>query len=278
MSGEAKMTGRSFLRTFGGWFIGVVMFFPIYWMIISSLKPEIDLLTRKPTYFPYTVSLQNFIDVLQRTEFLVYFLNSVIAAVGTVAVTLVVSVLGGYGLTRGRMRGKGVIARILLISYMFSPLMLAIPLYILGRQAGVLNTYPGLILSHLSMSLPFAIWLMWKFFQAIPLSYEEAAWTDGASPLRALIEIVLPMTTPGMAAVAVFAFAISWGDFTMAAILMPDSKMWTVSVGMMTFIDQHTVHWGLVMAGAVLVATPPLLLVYFLQHYLILGLRVSDGA
>lgn len=265
-------------RTIVGWLVGLVMFFPVYWMTISAFKPEIELLTRSPTYVPHRVTVRNFADVLGGTEFGLYFLNSVIVAIGCIVLTLVVSVLGGYGLTRAKIRGKVLIARVLLVSYMFSPLMLAIPLYILGRQLGVLNSYLGLVLSHLSMSLPFAIWLMWKFFQAIPVAYEEAAWTDGASPLRALIDVVLPMTAPGMAAVAVFSFAVSWGDFTMAAILMPDSRMWTVSVGMMTFIDQHSVHWGMIMAGAVLVALPPLLLVYFLQRYLILGLRMSGGA
>lgn len=261
----------------GAWLLGLAIFFPVYWMAVSSLKSEVELMSRDVSYLPRTVTLENFRAVFGATEFLVFFKNSIIAALGCIAITLIVSVLGGYGLTRARMRGKIVIARVLLVSYMFSPLMLAIPLYILGRHAGLLNSYFGLILSHLSMSLPFAIWIMWKFFQAIPISYEESAWTDGASPLRALIDVVLPMAAPGMAAVAVFAFSVSWGDFTMAAILMPDSNKWTVSVGMMTFIDQHSVHWGMIMAGAVLVATPPLLLVYFLQRYLILGLRVSGG-
>ena len=273
MSSPAK-----YLRTMSAWALGLVMFFPVYWMAVSSLKSDVELLARDVSYIPRNPTLENFRAVLGATDFLVFFRNSIIAAVGCIVITLVVSVLGGYGLTRAKMRGKIVIARVLLVSYMFSPLMLAIPLYIIGRHAGILNSYFGLILSHLSMALPFAIWIMWKFFQAIPLSYEEAAWTDGASPLRALVDVVLPMAAPGMAAVAVFAFAVSWGDFTMAAILMPDSHMWTVSVGMMTFIDQHSVHWGMIMAGAVLVATPPLLLVYFLQRYLILGLRVSDGA
>lgn len=273
------MSGRrKYVRTIGAWLLGVIMFFPVYWMTISSLKSDVELMSRDVSYMPRDPTLENFRAVLGASDFLVFFKNSLIAAVGCIVVTLIVSVLGGYGLTRAKMRGKVTIARVLLVSYMFSPIMLAIPLYILGRRVGVLNSYSGLILSHLSMALPFGLWLMWKFFQAIPLSYEEAAWTDGASPLRALFDVVLPMAAPGMAAVAVFAFAVSWGDFTMAAILMPDSHMWTVSVGMMTFIDQHSVHWGMIMAGAVLVATPPLLLVYFLQRYLILGLRVGDGA
>jgi multiple sugar transport system permease protein len=272
------MNRRSYAGVMGAWLVALALFFPVYWMAISSLKSDVDLMSRDLSYIPTAPTLANFDAVLRFTDFVVFFTNSIVAAIGCIVITVVVSVLGGYGLARARMRGKIVIARVLLVSYMFSPLMLAIPLYILGRHVGVLNTYFGLILSHLSMALPFAIWIMWKFFQAIPISYEEAAWTDGASPLRALVDIVLPMAAPGMAAVAVFAFAVSWGDFTMAAILMPDSNMWTVSVGMMTFIDQHSVHWGMIMAGAVLVAAPPLLLVYFLQRYLILGLRVGDGA
>jgi multiple sugar transport system permease protein len=272
------MYKRKYIQVIGAWLVALSMFFPVYWMAISSLKSDVELMSRDLSYVPTAPTLVNFDAVLRSTDFMVFFTNSIIAATGCIIITVVVSALGGYGLARAKMRGKIVIARVLLISYMLSPLMLAIPLYLIGRHLGILNTYFGLILSHLSMALPFAIWIMWKFFQAIPLSYEEAAWTDGASPLRALLDIVLPIAAPGMAAVAVFAFAVSWGDFTMAAILMPDSNMWTVSVGMMTFIDQHSVHWGMIMAGAVLVATPPVLLVYFLQRYLILGLRVGDGA
>ena len=265
-------------RTIVGWTLGIVMFFPVYWMAISSLKSEIELFSRDIRYLPTSVTFDNYAAVLGATEFVAYFINSLIVAAGCIVFTLIAAVLGGYGLTRSRIRGKTLIARVFLVSYMFSPLMVAIPLYILGRDLGLLNSYAGLILSHMSMSLPFGLWLMWKFFLAIPVSYEEAAWTDGASPLRALIDVVLPMAAPGMTAVAVFSFAVSWGDFTMAAILVPDSRMWTVSVGMLTFIDQHSVHWGMIMAGAVFVATPPLLLVFFLQRYLIMGLRISNGA
>ncbi|WP_108660123.1 carbohydrate ABC transporter permease [Acuticoccus kandeliae] len=262
-------------RTIVGWVIGIVMFFPVYWMIISAFKPEVDLMSRVVAYIPERATLANFRGVLFETQFPRYLLNTTIAALGTCLITLVASVLAGYGLARARLRGKVVIARVLLVSYMFSPLMIGIPLYILGRQYGLLNTYPGLILAHVSLTLPFAVWLMWKFFQAIPVNYEHAAWMDGASPGRALIDVVLPMARPGMAAVAVFAFAISWGDFTMASILLTDSRMWTISTGMLTFIDQHSVHWGLIMAGAAIAAIPPLLLVYFLQRYLILGLRLG---
>jgi multiple sugar transport system permease protein len=262
-------------RTAVGWSIGLVMFFPIYWMMISALKPEVDLFTSKVAYVPVRFTLENFRQVLGATAFPEFLFNTTVAALGSCAITLFASVLGGYGLARARMKGKVVVARVLLVSYMFSPLMIGIPLYILARQYGLLNSYLALILSHVSLSLPFAVWLMWKFFQAIPLSFEQAAWMDGASPTRALVDVVLPMARPGMAAVAVFAFAISWGDFTMASILLPDSRMWTISTGMLTFVDQHSVHWGLIMAGAVMVATPPLLLVYFLQRYLILGLRIS---
>ena len=262
-------------RTVVGWLIGLAMFFPVYWMIVSALKPEVDLMSRVVAYVPERWTLENFRNVLLETRFPLFLLNTTIAAAGTCLVTLFASVFAGYGLARARLRGKVVIARLLLVSYMFSPLMIGIPLYILGRQYGLLNTYPGLILAHVSLTLPFAVWLMWKFFQAIPLNYEHAAWMDGASPLRALVDIVLPMARPGMAAVAVFAFALSWGDFTMASILLSDSRMWTISAGMLTFIDQHSVHWGLIMAGATIAAIPPLLLVYFLQRYLILGLRLG---
>jgi multiple sugar transport system permease protein len=137
------------------------------------------------------------------------------------------------------------------------------------------NTYTGLILAHMAISLPLNIWLMWQYFQIVPVSLEEAAWTSGASRLAALRQVCLPSARPGILSVAIFSFALSWNDFTFAFILQTDRKMFTLPVGLASFVEQTGVHWGMVMAAAVLVSVPTFLLVFFLQRYLLSGLRTA---
>ena len=139
---------------------------------------------------------------------------------------------------------------------MFPPMLMAIPLYILFSALQMRNTYTGLILAHMAISLPLNIWLMWQYFQIVPQSLEEAAWVSGASRLRALRQVCLPSARPGILSVAIFSFALSWNDFTFAFILQTDRTMFTLPVGLATFVEQTGVHWGMVMAAAVLVSVP----------------------
>ena len=142
-------------------------------------------------------------------------------------------------------------------------------------QLGPVFVSAFVILAHMAISLPLNIWLMWQYFQIVPLSLEEAAWTSGASRLAALRQVCLPSARPGILSVAIFSFALSWNDFTFAFILQTDRKMFTLPVGLASFVEQTGVHWGMVMAAAVLVSVPTFLLVFFLQRYLLSGLRTA---
>jgi multiple sugar transport system permease protein len=253
----------------------VVVAFPFYWMVLSSFTPR-EVLFRPPYRFVrLDLSLGNYRDLLFATEFLVYLRNSLIAAAGAIALNVVAATLAGYGLTRFAFPAKKGFAFGTLFSYMFPPMLMAIPLYILFSALRMRNTFTGLILAHMAISLPLNIWLMWQYFQIVPLSLEEAAWVSGASRLRALREVCLPSARPGILSVAIFSFALSWNDFTFAFILQTDRAMFTLPVGLATFVEQTAVHWGMVMAAAVLVSAPTFLLVFLLQRYLLTGLRAS---
>ena len=252
-----------------------VVAFPFYWMLLSAFTPR-AVLFRPPYRLVRTyLSLENFRDLLFATEFLVYAKNSLIAAAGAIVLNVVAATLAGYGLTRFAFRGKKTFAFGTLFSYMFPPMLMAIPLYILFSGLQLRNTYVGLILAHMAISLPLNIWIMWQYFQIVPLSLEEAAWVSGASRLRALREVCLPSARPGILSVAIFAFALSWNDFTFAFILQTDRHMFTLPVGLATFVEQTAIHWGMVMASAVLVSVPTFALVFFLQKYLLSGLSMS---
>jgi len=231
--------------------------------------------TRPISYFPDTLTLAHFESIFFESDFVQYYINSLIVAVGVVLLTTVTSTLGGYGLTRLEIPFKRSFARAVLFGYMFPSILLAIPMFIFWQQFGMINSYVGLILAETALSLPFSLWLMWKFFQTVPMSLEESARMAGASRFRAFFEIALPMAKPGMIAVAVFAYAGSWNAYTMPRILMPDSSKWPLTVGVYSFVQQFDVSWGDVMAASALILIPSFLFVLFLQQYLLRGFRAG---
>jgi multiple sugar transport system permease protein len=158
---------------------------------------------------------------------------------------------------------------------MFPPILLAIPMFLLWREIGVMDTYIGLILAETAISLPFSLWLMWKFFQTVPYSLEESAITAGASRFRAFYDVALPMSKPGMIAVAVFSYAVSWNAYTMPKVLMVTETKWPLTIGIHSLTQQQTVYWGQVMAASALVILPAFVFVYFLQKYLLRGFRAG---
>lgn len=249
--------------------------FPFYWMLLTSLTPR-EVLFRPPyRFFRLDLSLENYRDLFFATDFLIYLKNSLIASFGAIILNVFTATLAGYGLTRFDFWAKRKFAQGILFSYMFPPMLMAIPLYIILSALQMRNTYFGLIMAHTSISLPLNIWLMWQYFQIVPISLEEAAWVSGASKFRAMREICIPSAMPGILSVALFAFALSWNDFTFAFILQTDKNMFTLPIGLATFVEQTAIHWGMIMSSAVLVSIPTFIMVFFLQKYLVRGLGVS---
>jgi multiple sugar transport system permease protein len=253
----------------------LVVGFPFYWMLLTSLTPR-EVLFRPPyKFFRLNLSLENFRDLFFATDFLIYLKNSLVAAFGSILLNVFAATLAGYGLTRFDFWAKRKFAQGVLFSYMFPPMLMAIPLYIILSALQMRNSYYGIILAHTSISLPLNIWLMWQYFQIVPISLEEAAWISGASKFRAMREICLPSAMPGILSVALFAFALSWNDFTFAFILQTDKAMFTLPIGLATFVEQTAIHWGMIMSSAVLVSIPTFAMVFFLQKYLVRGLGLS---
>ena len=250
--------------------------FPLFWMTVSSAMPYQELFSRTPRLLPRHPTIQHYVDLLSRTVFPVYFVNSTIVAVLATVGAVSLATLAGYGLTRFRFPGRDLIAQMVLFSYMFPPILLSIPLFVLLKQLGLVNSYAGLSLAHISFALPFAMWLAVIFFQAIPVDLDEAAMVDGASRLGALLRVVLPLAIPGVVANAVFVFVLSWNDYLFSVVLVVDEARKTLPVGVAGFADSTSVEWGLMMAGGVLITLPIMLGFTVVQRYLIQGL--SAGA
>ncbi|SEH15125.1 multiple sugar transport system permease protein [Natronorubrum sediminis] len=253
----------------------VILGFPIYWMAQNAFKTRLGLqegITFFPT--PDIFTVQQF-DVIFNPTVGRYLLNSVIVTIGVVVTVIVVSLIAGYGLARFNYKHKVKTARFLLVGYMFSPIVLAIPLYLIWDTLGLLNRYVGLILALSAMSMPFAVWLMWKYIQTIPASMEESAWVAGAPRWRGFLDVIVPQTKPAMIANSVFAFAIAWGDFTFAYILMPDDSATTFPPGIFRlFHSSWETGWPEFMAVSLLVSLPALLFAFFLQSYLLKGFKI----
>lgn len=252
--------------------LGYILF-PMYWFISSSIRPSV--FSSPEEIIPSTLTLEHYFILWNNTDFSTFLVNSIIVAIGAVIITVVIASLGGYGLARATYRGERTMARSVLLSYMFPPIMLGIPLYMIFFGLDLLNSYIALIIARATVSLAFSLWIMWQFFQTIPLAYEEAAWICGASRLRAMYDVILPMIIPGIATISIFAFAGAWNDFTFATIIMSDPSMWTLPIGLNTFMGRDDVQWGMLLSAGVLVNIPPIILIYYVQDYLIQGFNIE---
>ncbi len=249
---------------------------PLLWMLSSSFMPFDELFGRQLRLLPGAPTVQHYADLLVRTRFPVYFKNSLIVAMLATLGAIVCAILAGYGLTRFRFRGKQAISGAVLLTYMFPPILMAIPLFVMLKQVGLTNSLVGLALAHISFALPLAMWLSTIFFRAIPIELDEAAMIDGASRLTTLWRVILPVAGPGVIAIAVFVFVLSWNDYLFSLVLMVAEANKTLPVGVAGFQEATSVEWGLIMAGGVLITVPVMIGFVLVQRWLIQGL--SAGA
>jgi multiple sugar transport system permease protein len=249
---------------------------PVWIMAVIALQsPAATFAGGNVNLVPSELTLRNFEVLLETTSTVRYVTNSLIVTASSTLLSTAIAVAAGYGLTRFDFRGKRLAARAVLFSYMFSPIVLAIPLYVIFYALGLLNSYFALTLALTAIAAPFTIWLMWQYFQTVPISLEEAAWVRGASRWRTVWDVVLPVARPGYISAAIFAFAVAWNDFTMARVVMSQDEMYTITVGASLFLDRVSIGWGETMAVSLLISIPPFLIALFLQRYLLQGFSVG---
>ncbi len=244
---------------------------PLLWMLSTSLKPPREVLATPPTLIPAAPTLENYARLLGQTAFVRYFVNSVSVAGLTVLLTMAVGAVGAYSLTRFRFPGREGIARLILCTYMFAPIMIVVPIYILARRLGIVDTHTALVLSYSSFCLPFSLWLLRAFFQSIPIELEEAAQVDGAGRPRALAYIVAPLALPGLLATSIFTFTLAWNDYIFTRILIVSDELKTLPVGVQDLFSAAVVDWGLVMAAGMLITIPALAFFMAVQRHLVAG-------
>ncbi|MFZ1058392.1 MAG: carbohydrate ABC transporter permease [Candidatus Rokuibacteriota bacterium] len=271
MTPRARRTvGRGLL------YIGVAVLvvqaaFPFFWMASTSMKPPAEVFAQPPYFIPEAPTWENFWRLFTSTNFLIYFRNSLTVAGLAVLLTMVVGAAGAYSLTRYRYPGREQIAGLILCTYMFAPIMIVIPFFILAKKVGIQNTHFALVLAFASFCLPFALWLLRAFFETIPIELEEAALVDGADRLRAVVYVVIPLALPGVIATSIFTFILAWNDYIFTRILISADELKTLPVGVQDLFHSALTDWGLIMAAGVLITIPALAFFVAVQRHLVAG-------
>jgi ABC-type glycerol-3-phosphate transport system permease component len=249
-----------------------IILFPVFWMTSSSLKPSTELFARNMTMLPINWTLENYRNVWLNTDFPTYFWNSFKVAALSTLISVVVSMYAAYALARIKFAGNYLFGLLLLITQMFPHVLLVIPLFFVIRGLGLFNTHAALIIAYAAFSLPFTIWLLRSFFEAIPEELEDAAAIDGASLLTTFHKIILPLAGPGLAAVTMFGFIRAWNEFLFALVFLQSRQIFTLPIGLASFQEEFTFRWDLILAGASIITLPVLIFFLLMQRFIVQGL------
>lgn len=248
---------------------------PFAWMVLTSLTPSAAIVATGVSLSPAGWSLDNYWRLFEQTSFLGNMGHSLIVAAGTVVLGLGVSVTAAYAFSRFRFRGRRLFMLQFLLVNMFPVVLLILPLFVLMRRVGLLDTHLALILANATVAIPFAVWMLTSYVAAIPKSLDEAAMIDGCSRLGTLRRIVLPLAMPGIVSTGIYIFITAWNEY-LYALTLGGRNVRTVTVAIQTLIGEYQIEWGLLAAGGVVGALPATLLFLVVQRRLVAGL--TQGA
>lgn len=252
--------------------IAVVFFMltPFLWMVLNAFKSPLQIIKLPPELI-FEPTLRNFQNVFGTQNFMRYIMNSVIIGAGCTVVGLLIGLPAAYSIARYR---QNRLAIVILMARMVPGITFLVPLFIIFRTLGLIDTYTSLILTHMLVGLPFIVWVMVPFFESIPRELTEAAVVDGASAVRAFVSVVLPLSGPGIVTASILSFVFSWNNF-MFSIVLASSRTRTVPVAIYNFISYAQIDWGGLMAAAVVITLPVLVLAIVTQRYVIRGLTAG---
>ncbi len=254
-------------------FLAIICVAPIVLMFATSLKLQTQIFNTGINFI-FTPTLENYREVLGEGSFTRYLTNSLFVGIVSTIITLVLGCMAAYGLARFRFRGRKTLAYTTLLLRTVPLAVLAVPVFMVWSQAGLINSLWGLILLYVAVNLPFAIWLLYGFILQVPQELEEAAAIDGCGPIQVFYKVVLPLIKPGIAAASIFTFRIAWNEFILALVLT-DRATRTLPVATSLYITDIGVDWGKIMALASLIAIPPLIFTFIAARQIITGLTAG---
>ncbi len=276
MRGRWRRQYKKYVLCAAGLLLVAVFLFPIYWMIVSSLKGSGEIFSASPSLIPRSLYLDNYKALFQNADFFMYLKNSAVISILSMIGAILLSAPLSYALARKSMKGFGAILFILIIIQMVPGNSMALPLYAMFSRWGITNSYLGVVLANITSSLPFVALVLRTSFLGIPRVLEDAARIDGCSAWGTFLRIILPLTRPALVTCAAFGFIFAWGEFIFALVLLPDKAYWPITMGMRTFIGQHGTDWGGLMATATLSSLPVILIFMLTQKHIVGGITAGS--
>lgn len=256
--------------------LSVISVFPLLWIVLSSFKGAHELAQYPLSFIPTDFTFEHYKTVIYDLGFLYNMKNSLIISLASTLITVVVSLTGAYGIVRFYPRVGKYLTRLLITTYMFPPILLAVPYTVTMVALGLINSYVGLVIAYLSFSIPYAIWMLIGFFQTVPLEIEEAAAMDGLGPFKVFIKIACPLILPGIVATAVYTFINTFNEFLYALLFINQTEKMPVAVALYSLTGSEVLDWGAMMAASVLVIIPSVLFFMSIQKHIATGL--SEGS
>lgn len=247
---------------------------PYLWTFISSITPETDLYRAEFRFFPEHPTGENYTRLFTKLDFTSNILDSLLVALFTALLGLGITVPASYSFSRFKFKGRNPLLMQFLIINMFPIMLLIVPLFVMMRVVGIMDTHFALIIAYSTFTIPFSTWMLTSFFNAIPIDLDKAAQIDGCSRIGALVRIIIPVAMPGIVSTGIYIFITAWNEYLYAAILT-SSKIRTIPIALQNMIGEFRIEWGLLTAGGIISALPVIILFFFIQKQLITGMTAG---
>ena len=256
--------------------MSIIAVFPLIWIILSSIKPSSEMSNNPLAFIPKKITFDYYRQVLFSLNFIRNIKNSLVISFTATVITIIVSALGAYGIVRFFPKVGKKMTKMLITTYMFHSILLAVPYVTVMAKLGLINTWIGVVITYLSFSIPYAIWMLIGFFQTVPIGIEEAAKVDGVGKFGIFFQIVLPIVSPGIVSTAIYTFTNTWNEFLYALLLINNSEKMPLSIALYSLTGSEILDWGQMMAASVIVILPSVVFFMIIQNKIAGGL--SDGS
>lgn len=273
-----KRNTLEYIYNFISILIAIIFLFPLYWIIVSSLKTDAEIFSLNPTIIPKNIIFNAYTEQFNSGEYNILkgFLNSLTVSIPTMIISVLISVPAAYGLARFNVKGRKYLIQSFLITQLMPATLLLTPMFILFRIIGVTNTFLAPIIANCTVAIPFSVMMLRPYFLSLPKDIEEAAIIDGCNTWTAFLKIMIPLSYPGIIMASIFSFLFAWGDLIFSLTFLADGTMRPITVGIYNFVGKYGIQWNKIMAFGVVIMIPVILIFVFLQKYIIGGL--TQGA
>jgi multiple sugar transport system permease protein len=273
--GGTKTVFYRILKYIAAFFILLVFLFPYLIMVLTSLKSKDEIFAIPSTFFPKTPTFHNFIDIWTKIPLAHYLSNTIVIALSATIITLICAIPAAYALSRMKFKGRQVYLYLILVTQMFSPIVLLVGLYRVIGWLGLVNSIWGLVIVNAAFNQAFAVWILRGYFATIPYELEQAAWIDGCSRFQALFRVLLPLSAPGIITALIFVFIAAWNEFTFALTIISSEENKPLTVGIYAFFGKNVIQWQYLFATALVATVPVVILFLIIEKHLVSGLTAG---